>query len=99
MKILKHNHPFITESGASLPGLKLPIIPGENSMIKGDNVIWVCHALTANSDVESWWPGMVGEEMVFDTKEILYCLCKYSWILLWNDRSCFQKTRQQENHG
>jgi homoserine O-acetyltransferase len=34
-----------------------------------DNVIWVCHALTANSDVESWWPGMVGDTMVFDTKK------------------------------
>ncbi|MEM9260739.1 MAG: homoserine O-acetyltransferase [Bacteroidota bacterium] len=25
-----------------------------------DNVIWVCHALTANSDAEDWWPGLVG---------------------------------------
>ncbi|HEV3414828.1 MAG TPA: homoserine O-acetyltransferase, partial [Puia sp.] len=25
------------------------------------NVVWVCHALTANSDVAQWWPGVVGE--------------------------------------
>ncbi len=31
-----------------------------------DNVIWVCHALTANSDVDSWWPGMVGTGLLFD---------------------------------
>ena len=31
------------------------------------NVIWVCHALTANSDVEAWWPGMVGPGALFDT--------------------------------
>ena len=24
-----------------------------------DNAIWVCHALTANSDVADWWPGTV----------------------------------------
>jgi homoserine O-acetyltransferase len=29
-------------------------------------VIWICHALTANSDVEAWWPGMVGEKYLFD---------------------------------
>lgn len=32
-----------------------------------NNVIWVCHALTANSDVEAWWPGMVGPGALFDT--------------------------------
>jgi homoserine O-acetyltransferase len=26
------------------------------------NVVWVCHALTANSDVAAWWPGVVGEQ-------------------------------------
>jgi homoserine O-acetyltransferase/O-succinyltransferase len=32
-----------------------------------DNVIWVCHALTANSDVYDWWPGMVGPGCLMDT--------------------------------
>lgn len=26
-----------------------------------DNVIWVCHALTASSDIRSWWPGLYGD--------------------------------------
>jgi len=26
-----------------------------------DNVIWICHALTANSDCADWWPGLVVE--------------------------------------
>lgn len=34
-----------------------------------DNVIYVCHALTANADVADWWPGMVGEGLVFDIKK------------------------------
>ena len=31
-----------------------------------DNVIWVFHALTANSDPQEWWPGVVGPGAVFD---------------------------------
>jgi homoserine O-acetyltransferase/O-succinyltransferase len=67
MKILKYNSPFITESGASLPNLEIAYDTWGKLNEKGNNVIWVCHALTANSDVESWWPGMVGDTMVFDT--------------------------------
>jgi len=33
-----------------------------------DNVIWVCHALTANSDALDWWNGLVGEGRIFDPK-------------------------------
>jgi homoserine O-acetyltransferase len=29
------------------------------------NVIWVCHGLTANSDVASWWEGLFGENKLF----------------------------------
>ncbi|TGE13093.1 homoserine O-acetyltransferase family protein [Hymenobacter elongatus] len=31
-----------------------------------DNVVWVCHALTANADVLSWWPGLFGAGYAFD---------------------------------
>ncbi|SDX81559.1 homoserine O-acetyltransferase MetX [Hymenobacter psychrophilus] len=31
-----------------------------------DNVVWVCHALTANADVADWWPGLVGPGRYFD---------------------------------
>lgn len=33
---------------------------------RGDNVIWVCHALTASSDVETWWPGLFGPGRTLD---------------------------------
>jgi homoserine O-acetyltransferase len=29
-------------------------------------VVWICHALTANSDVEDWWPGMTGDGKFFN---------------------------------
>ncbi|MEL6926176.1 MAG: homoserine O-acetyltransferase, partial [Bacteroidota bacterium] len=30
------------------------------------NVIWICHALTANSDAADWWEGLVGTGKLFD---------------------------------
>ncbi|MFH0761782.1 MAG: homoserine O-acetyltransferase [Bacteroidota bacterium] len=39
-----------------------------------DNVIWVAHALTANSDAYDWWPGMVGPGLLMDTdKYFIIC--------------------------
>lgn len=32
----------------------------------GDNVVWVFHALTANSAPHEWWEGLVGEGKLFD---------------------------------
>jgi homoserine O-acetyltransferase len=26
------------------------------------NVVWVCHALTANADAPAWWPGVIGKK-------------------------------------
>ncbi|NOU60107.1 alpha/beta fold hydrolase [Marinifilum caeruleilacunae] len=34
-----------------------------------NNVIWVCHALTANSDVFDWWAGLFGEKDFFNPKD------------------------------
>jgi homoserine O-acetyltransferase/O-succinyltransferase len=66
MKILKYNKPFSTELGGTLPSLEIAYDTWGKLNEKADNVIWVCHALTANSDVEDWWPGMLGSDMVFD---------------------------------
>jgi len=49
---------------------------GELNQAK-DNVIWVCHALTANSDVADWWPNMVGEGLAFDTSKYFIICANY----------------------
>jgi homoserine O-acetyltransferase len=66
MKTLKYNKPFRTETGAILPEVNIAYDTWGKLNPAADNVIWVCHALTANSDVESWWPGMVGKGLLFD---------------------------------
>lgn len=39
-----------------------------------DNVIWVCHALTGNSEVHEWWSGILGEGLPLDpTTHFIVC--------------------------
>lgn len=69
MKTLKYNSEFITETGARLPELEIAYDTWGKLNHEGNNVIWICHALTASSDVEAWWPGMVGKGLLFDTSK------------------------------
>lgn len=74
MEILKYKQEFKTETGFLLPGLEIAYNTYGKLNKSGDNVIWVCHALTANSDVEAWWPGMVGRGLLFDpAKYFIVC--------------------------
>ncbi len=66
IKIYKHNAPFVLESGERLEELQIAYsIYGEPNEAK-DNVVWVCHALTANSDVQDWWPHTVETGAILD---------------------------------
>jgi homoserine O-acetyltransferase len=38
------------------------------------NVIWICHALTADSDVAKWWDTLVGEGKCYDPSDY-YIVC------------------------
>ncbi|MEL7159463.1 MAG: alpha/beta fold hydrolase, partial [Bacteroidota bacterium] len=68
-------HPFTLESGAILPSLTVAYHTYGTLNAARDNVIWVCHALTANSDAEDWWPGLVGEGFTIDpTKYFIVCV-------------------------
>lgn len=69
MKTLNYSQPFTTEAGAQLPSVEIAYNTWGKLNDKGDNVIWICHALTANSDVEAWWPGMVGKGLLFDPEK------------------------------
>lgn len=60
-----YKHQFTLESGFSLPGFHLAYTTHGCMNDEKDNVIWIFHALTANSDPAEWWPGLVGKNKFF----------------------------------
>lgn len=62
------------ESGKQLKNFKVAYHTYGRLNAKKDNVIWVCHALTANSDVFSWWTGLFGKKELFNPEEH-YIIC------------------------
>jgi homoserine O-acetyltransferase len=54
-----YHKPFTLESGVVLPTLQITYTTYGRLNAEASNVIWVCHALTANSDVAEWWPHSV----------------------------------------
>jgi homoserine O-acetyltransferase len=73
-KNFKYNETITLESGELLPGFQLNYSTLGNLNADKSNVIWICHALTANSDAISWWDGMIGEGKLFDpTKHFIIC--------------------------
>ncbi len=74
MEEFLHYYPFPLENGQYLPGIRIGYHTYGNLNAEGDNVVWICHALTANSDVIRWWPGMVGEHRyVSPEKHFIVC--------------------------
>jgi homoserine O-acetyltransferase len=66
MKRFAHDQPFQLESGVTLPDLEITYFTYGRLNADASNVVWICHALTANADATEWWPGMVGENCVID---------------------------------
>jgi len=52
--------PFQLECGTELPELHLAYHTYGQMNADKSNIIWICHALTANSDAADWWKGLVG---------------------------------------
>ncbi len=63
------NEPFLLESGEELAGLEIAYHVYGKMNSRRDNVVWVCHALTANSDAAAWWPGVVGPGAAIDPEK------------------------------
>ncbi len=72
--IIRSHHPFALESGEVLPELTIAYHSYGRLNAARDNVVWVCHALTANSDVADWWPHTV-EPGAFLDPDKWYVVC------------------------
>lgn len=69
MNLFEYNHKFVLESGKSLPEITIAYHTYGKLNAAKDNVVWVCHALTANSDVLDWWKGVVGKGSIINPDE------------------------------
>ena len=73
-QVYHHSTPIELESGAVLQELDITYDTFGTLNEAKDNVIWVCHALTANSDVADWWPHTVEEGRFLDpTRYFIVC--------------------------
>jgi len=75
--IFNYNKPFTLESGETLPCFHLAYTTHGKLNATKDNVVWIFHALTANSNPVEWWPGLVGSNKFFDPeKYFIVCVNK-----------------------
>lgn len=72
--IFTYQDTFRFESGLCIEGLRLAYSTYGNMNAAKDNIIWVFHALTANSEVMSWWPGLFGDDCLFNPNDY-YIIC------------------------
>lgn len=69
-----YKNTFPLESGATLPELHIAYHTYGRLNKEKNNVIWICHALTANADVADWWKGLIGSQKAIDPeKHFIVC--------------------------
>ncbi len=73
-KFFKVPHNIQLESGQSLQQPRIAYHTYGQPNADASNIIWVCHALTANSDVFDWWKGLFGPDSLFNPEDH-YIIC------------------------
>jgi homoserine O-acetyltransferase len=69
-----YRQPLKLETGQTLSSVDVVYHTAGTLNADKSNVIWFCHALTANSDVMDWWSSLCGEGLTFDpSKHFIVC--------------------------
>lgn len=66
--IYRHKGTFLLESNCEIE-LELKYWTEGRINQSGDNVVWICHALTGDQHASVWWSGLVGSGKVYDTSK------------------------------
>ncbi len=69
MTVFKHTDNFVLESGFTFPEIEIAYTTYGTLNAAKNNVVWICHALTANSNAADWWDGVVGSNHVIDPEK------------------------------
>jgi homoserine O-acetyltransferase/O-succinyltransferase len=69
MTVFKHTDNFVLESGFTFPAIEIAYTTYGTLNAEKSNVVWICHALTANSNAADWWDGVVGSNHVIDPEK------------------------------
>lgn len=74
MDYFYYPHPVQLENGFILPELTIAYSTYGTLNADKSNVVWACHALTANSAATEWWNGVIGDGHVINPeKHFIVC--------------------------
>ena len=68
MQVYHYTQPFELENGQVLSELQIGYHTW-GTLRSGVKVVWICHALTANSDAADWWKGLVGDDYCINPQD------------------------------
>ncbi len=69
MKFFDHPTDFTLENGTTLPSIRIAYDTYGTLNESKNNVVWVCHALTASSDAVDWWKGLIGDNCLINPEK------------------------------
>jgi homoserine O-acetyltransferase/O-succinyltransferase len=73
-RFFTHTSPVALETGKTLPSVEIAFNTYGTLNADKSNVIWFCHALTANSDVMDWWASFLTHGQPYDLSKY-YLVC------------------------
>jgi bifunctional aspartokinase / homoserine dehydrogenase 1 len=74
MKKYIHREPFILESNVTIDKLEIAYTTYGELNDEKDNIVWVFHAISGNSNVLDWWPDLFGIGKTYDPRSH-YIIC------------------------